>query len=36
MTLWDNAPARTLMRRFGFRPVGAHGTTISLALDLPS
>ncbi len=34
MTLWDNAPARTLMRRFGFRPVTAQGTTISLALDL--
>jgi RimJ/RimL family protein N-acetyltransferase len=34
VTLWDNAPARTLMRRFGFRPVAAHGTTISLALDL--
>ncbi len=34
MTLWDNGPARALMRRFGFRPVAAHGTTISLALDL--
>jgi RimJ/RimL family protein N-acetyltransferase len=34
MTLWDNAPARMLMQRFGFRPVATHGTTISLALDL--
>jgi RimJ/RimL family protein N-acetyltransferase len=34
MTLWDNGPARALMRRFEFRPVTAHGTTISLALEL--
>ncbi len=34
MTLWDNVPARRLVRRFGFRPVAAHGTTISFALDL--
>jgi RimJ/RimL family protein N-acetyltransferase len=34
MTLWENAPARSLMRRFGFRPVAANGPTISLELAL--
>jgi acetyltransferase len=33
MTLWENAAARALLRRFGFRPAGSEGD--ALAFELP-
>lgn len=33
-TLWDNRPARALVRRLGFRPRGSQGNVIDLELDL--
>jgi len=33
-TLWDNRPARTLLRRLGFRPRTSQGNLIDLELDL--
>jgi RimJ/RimL family protein N-acetyltransferase len=33
-TLWDNRPARTLLRRLGFRAQGSEGSVIDLELVL--
>jgi protein lysine acetyltransferase len=33
-TLWDNHPARGLLRRLGFRPRTSQGSLIELELDL--
>lgn len=33
-TLWENAPARALLRRLGFRPVGSSDGIVELELDL--
>jgi GNAT superfamily N-acetyltransferase len=35
-TLWDNRPARALLRRFGFRARASQGSVIELDLDLDS
>ena len=33
-TLWENRPARALLRRLGFRARASHGTEIELELEL--
>jgi len=35
-TLWDNRPARALLRRFGFRARASQGSVIELDLELDS
>jgi protein lysine acetyltransferase len=35
-TLWDNRPARTILRRLGFRARASQGSVIELELDLDS
>jgi RimJ/RimL family protein N-acetyltransferase len=34
-TLWENRPARALLRRFGFRPRASHRGEVELELALP-
>ena len=33
-TLWENVPARALLRRLGFRPVGSEDGVLELELEL--
>ena len=33
-TLWENRPARALLRRLGFSAHGSHGHTLEAKLDL--
>jgi ribosomal protein S18 acetylase RimI-like enzyme len=33
-TLWENRPARALLRRLGFRPCASRGAEVELELDL--